>query len=288
MITVLTPTFNRESTLPRLAKSLNEQTDQDFEWLVIDDGSIDNTKAVVQRYEKDFVVPVRYFYKENGGKHSALNIGFEMALGEWVFIVDSDDWLDRKCIETIKSNITKLDRQIGSLSFLKVFENGQVIGDEYPKVLENYLDRIKLGISGDKADVFRKDAISKFRFPTYSGENFMAESPMFIWFGQNFKTKFINYKGYICEYQQDGLSDNSVCNRHKSYQSALFVYEIQYSSFSSELNKFKSAANWWRFRIGKKGLEVNENIPKIYFLVGLALFIKDYLKYGKSVVANKA
>ena len=93
MITVLTPTFNRASLLPRLYKSLCKQTYRDFEWLVIDDGSSDHTKEILDQFVKENKISIRYYYKTNGGKHTAINLGLDVAKGEIFFIADSDDVL---------------------------------------------------------------------------------------------------------------------------------------------------------------------------------------------------
>lgn len=120
LITIFTPTYNRAELLPRLHKSLQEQTNKNFEWIVVDDGSTDNTKEVIEniilQQENDF--PIRYFYKENGGKHTAINRGVREANGDLFFIVDSDDILTFNSVELIsifsfskiffKSNLTYL------------------------------------------------------------------------------------------------------------------------------------------------------------------------------------
>lgn len=94
LITVFTPTFNRARTLSRLWESLKKQTSYDFEWLIVDDGSNDDTRIVVDDLKKNTKeFSIRYKKKENGGKHRAINYGVSIAKGELFFIVDSDDWL---------------------------------------------------------------------------------------------------------------------------------------------------------------------------------------------------
>ena len=101
-ITILTPTYNREGTLRKLFESLQKQTSKDFEWIVIDDGSKDNTEALVKEFiDKAEGYPVTYLKQENSGKHVALNNGIGKAQGELIFIVDSDDWLSDNAVETI-------------------------------------------------------------------------------------------------------------------------------------------------------------------------------------------
>ena len=99
-ITVLTPTYNRAHTLPRLYKSLCRQTDFTFAWLIVDDGSNDETKTTIDRFEKK-KFSIKYVYKNNGGKHTAINEGMKYVNTEYTFIVDSDDYLKENAIERV-------------------------------------------------------------------------------------------------------------------------------------------------------------------------------------------
>ena len=277
MITVLTPTYNREKLLHRLAESLLLQSSHDFEWLVVDDGSTDNTKEIIAQYKGKFPFSVRYIYKDNGGKHTALNTGFDEAEGEWIFVVDSDDWLENDCVSKISLFIDQANNEVGAISILRRFEDGDIIGDNFPSNLKNYIDRIDQEVKGDKADIFRKSALDGFRFPVFEGENFMAESPMFIWLGLRYKTDFINYPGYICEYQESGLSGNSIKNRHRCYRSAMYVYEMQFENLKSKKNKFKAGVNWWRFSFFKEKFSL-ERVSLIYLVPAFFIFLKDRLQ----------
>lgn len=95
-------------------------------------------------------------------------MGFKKALGEWVFDVDSDDWLKDDCIENIGSNIDQLTTEYHSLSILRQYENGDIIGDKFINDLNTHLDRVQNNINGDKADVFRTSVISTFSFPVFN------------------------------------------------------------------------------------------------------------------------
>ena len=88
MITIFTPAYNRKNTLPRLYESLKRQSDKDFEWLIVDDGSKDGTDKLIENYKKENILNIRYFYQENGGKQRAVNNGVKMAEGDYFFIVD--------------------------------------------------------------------------------------------------------------------------------------------------------------------------------------------------------
>ncbi|GAA3535656.1 glycosyltransferase family 2 protein [Zobellella aerophila] len=286
MVTILTPTYNRAHTLPRLFQSLLEQTSHDFEWLVIDDGSDDNTEEVISELKVRSPFPVRYIKKQNGGKHTALNLGFSEAGRKWIFVLDSDDWIRNNCIEIIRAEVTRDDFTFHSLSFLRVYENGQVIGDCYPEGLNNFLDRANFKVRGDKAEVFNKDCLEGFSFPSYKGENFMAEAPLYIWYAQRFNTKFINYDGYICEYQDDGLSTNSIINRYKSLNSTLYVTEMKYKAHAPLALKARAAINWWRFKMSRITLRKEWQPPLIYLPIGLLLFFLDFA-IGKKIHLSK-
>ena len=279
MITILTPTYNRAHTLPRLYESLVSQTNCDFEWLVVDDGSIDNTEDLIKTFKRQASFDIRYIKKDNGGKHTALNLGFRKARRKWVLMLDSDDWLRADTIEFLYKEIVLLTKDFNSLSFLKVYENGTVVGDEFGQNINTYLERIYSNTNGDKADLIRVKALEGFSFPEYPGENFMAEAPLFLWLGARGKTHFVNYGGYFCEYLENGLSANSVKNRHRCFNSTLYLYELQYQSFTKHTYRIKAAINWWRFRFFKKSLKDNNSYLPIYYSpLGFIMYLNDKLK----------
>lgn len=290
MITILTPTYNRVHTLSNLYKSLVNQTQHDFEWLVIDDGSTDETAQLIEQYINENIVDIRYLRKNNGGKHSALNVGFKEAKHEWIFIVDSDDWLKPETIEFLTNESSKLDNSYNSLSTLRIYEDGSIIGSKHIVSRESHTDFTKGKVTGDKAELIRKESIRGFSFPEFEGENFMAESPLFLWLGSRGKTKFINFGGYVCKYLSDGLSDQSIINRHRCVNSTLFVYRTIYNTYPiTSIDKHRAAINWWRFRLFKIYNENEFRAPIFYFPVGLLMFTRDKLlsNINKSKLINK-
>ena len=105
-VAVLTPTYNRAYILDKLYLSLEEQTIKDFVWYIIDDGSTDDTESLISSFScKEF--SIKYTKKENGGKHTALNVGISQIEEELTIIVDSDDTLTKDAIETIKRDWDK-------------------------------------------------------------------------------------------------------------------------------------------------------------------------------------
>lgn len=278
MITIITPTYNRGHTLPILYESLVKQTSKNFEWLIVDDGSTDNTSDIVNGFISKSKIKIRYLKKYNGGKHTALNVGFNNALTEWILIVDSDDWLKHNSIEYLFKEASKLSKDYVSISFLRTYPDGKIIGDKFneSQSLENYLDRISQNIAGDKADLIRTDALNGFAFPEFKGENFLAESPMFLWLTKKGRTKFLNFDGYVCEYLAGGLTDNSIKNRYRCVNSTLYVYKNQYNQYNSLKLKFRAATNWWRFK-NFRAIS-SDPVPIIYYPFGLILNIKDRIQ----------
>lgn len=177
MITVFTPTYNRAYILQSLYQSLQKQTSRDFEWLIVDDGSTDNSRILIENWIKEDIIRIRYLYQNNGGKHRAINYGAKEAHGELFFIVDSDDSLSENAIERIENYYKgiKDNPLFAGVYGLRCFPNGSRIGGECDfKILDcNSLDfRYKYKIKGDMAEVLRTEVIRQYPFPEFDGEKF--------------------------------------------------------------------------------------------------------------------
>lgn len=218
MITVFTATYNRAYSLPKLYKSLIEQTDKDFEWLIVDDGSTDDTEKLVKDYiNDDSKLNIRYVKKENGGKHTAINVGVKEAKGDWFFMVDSDDWLSHDAISILKTRTASIenDHSFCGITALRVNRNGNEIGDicKYDILdVDSFSYRYKLRIKGDRAECIRTSVMREFPFPVFGNEKFIPESIIWVPMAMKYKMRYTNDKIYICEYLNDGLtkSGNSI------------------------------------------------------------------------------
>ena len=212
MISIVTPTYNRAGNLPVLYQSLLAQISKDFEWLIIDDGSQDNTEEIVDGFVKDGCVTISYVYKENGGKHSALNYAFRIVESELLFIVDSDDVLTNDAVETILKDWGAIrNKNLCGISYLRGFDEKRVIGDIHPQdhVIDNFINlRYNKGIDGDKAEVWKTDCLRDFQFPEYIGERFISESVAWIYLAKKWDMLMVNKIIYITEYLPGGLSDS--------------------------------------------------------------------------------
>lgn len=210
-ITILTPAYNRAHTLPVLYESLLKQTVNDFEWLLVDDGSTDETQKLAESWKKEGRLALQYLYKSNGGKHTALNEGILRITSELTFVVDSDDWLPENAVEIILKFHEKYKGTKGlcGYSFLRFYPDGRVNDSLYPKDewIDTYVNaRINAGIAGDKAEVFYTEILKQYPFPVYEGEKFVPEDLIWVQMSGPWKMVHINQCVYISEYLEGGLT----------------------------------------------------------------------------------
>ena len=213
MITVLTPTFNRGG-LQSLWNSLQKQTVKDFEWLIVDDGSTDGTKNLITQLQEKSDFPIRYIYKNNGGKHTALNVGIQTICSELTFIVDSDDCVTDDAIESILKIHKKYRSQnnICGYAFLRAFPDGKVNGKKFDvdEKIGSYIDvRVNGDDTGaDKAEVFKTHCLKEFPFPEYPNEKFLGEDLVWVRMARKYEMVHINKAIYVGNYLEDGLTNN--------------------------------------------------------------------------------
>ncbi len=211
LITILTPTYNREVELQKLYESLKNQTVKDFFWFVVDDGSTDNTEKYIDEILRENKLEIEYIKKQNGGKHTALNEGISRVKTELTFIVDSDDFLPCTAIETIMRYHEKY-RDLHGLcgySFLRVYPDGSVNEAFYSEneKIDTYVNaRINAGIGGDKAEVFFTDILKKYPFPVFEKEHFLPEDLVWVKMSGPYKMVHINECVYISDYLEGGLT----------------------------------------------------------------------------------
>ncbi len=267
LITVFTPTYNRAHLLPRLYESLKAQTCQDFEWIIVDDGSTDNTEEVVQtwlhpasppqsplkRGSAEFCnFPIYYIRKVNGGKHRAINHGVQEARGELFFIVDSDDKLPSDALERITYHFNQIkdDNRFAGVCGLRYYFDGTQVGGEQPFDVTNcsMLDiRQKHHIQGDMAEVLRTNVMREFPFPEIEGERFCPEALVWNRISHKYIMRYFHENIYECEYQPDGLTAKIVRLRMNNPIGTLTAYHELNSYSIPILQKTKAAINFWRF-----------------------------------------
>lgn len=216
IFTIFSPTYNRAHLLGRLYQSLREQTFQDFEWVIVDDGSIDGTDKLVQKWVNDAPFPIVYKWQENAGKHVAINKGLQVARGYHFVIVDSDDWLVPNALERMAYYWDSIPEP-GRESFVGVaglfaYTTGKIVGKFFPKHVwdSNMLERwAKWGVTGDKLESFRTDVLRTHLFPEDLGR-FVPEGVIWNRIGCKYRTRYFNEVVAYKEYQPDGLSSKGL------------------------------------------------------------------------------
>lgn len=210
-ITVFTPTYNRAYIINQLYESLRRQNFYNFEWLVVDDGSVDETEELFARWIKEEnKFPIRYYKKNNGGKCRAINFALDFAKGKLFFIVDSDDYLTDDALEKIvawEKALPKGEKYCGiagNLGTSQVYTPNTLFETEYYD--GTLLDRYR-NIDGERALVFYTELHKEYRYPEYSGEKFMTEAVVYNRMANDgYKMRFYNDIIWIYEYRNDGLT----------------------------------------------------------------------------------
>lgn len=215
-ISILTATYNRSRELENLYSSLviNSNSDIDFEWLIMDDGSTDKTKIIVENFIKQNIIKIDYHYQKNKGKMDAINNLMPYVTGDIMLVCDSDDYLITGALDIIKKHKDKLlgDENVYALVFLKQTEKGKISGNKFPET--NYRsDMFSLyfreKMTGEKILVFKTEIRKKFRHELEADEKFVTEARMYHKMDLDYDIIGINEAiMVISDYRKDGYTKN--------------------------------------------------------------------------------
>ena len=208
-LTIFTPAYNRAHTLPRTYESMCRQACKEFIWLIVDDGSQDNTAELVKQWQsQDNGFEIRYVYKENGGMHTAHNTAYEHIDTELNTCIDSDDKLAPGAVEHIlaKWEQVKGCGYAGIIALDSDFD-GNVIGKGFPEGMTEttVIGYYSAGGSGDKKLIYRTEIIKKYPpYPVFEGEKYVSLAYKYRLIDQTFKMAVLNEVVCHVEYQPDG------------------------------------------------------------------------------------
>ena len=210
-LTIFTPTYNRAHTLERTYNSLCQQTCKDFEWLIIDDGSTDNTREVVEKWICNSDFKIRYIYQENQGMHGAHNTAYKNITTELNTCIDSDDYMPFEAVENIITfwRENRNNKYAGFIG-LDQREDGSIIGTLFlPKLRETTLMSFYAkGGKGDKKLVYRTDIVKQYpEYPLFDGERYVGLAYKYMLIDQDYKLLTLNKPLVIVDYQADGSSN---------------------------------------------------------------------------------
>ena len=273
MITVFTPTYNRAHLLPRVYESLCKQTFKDFEWVIVDDGSVDDTTSVVDQLSIiNCQLSIRYLYQENGGKHRAINRGVREARGELFLILDSDDTLPPNSLELIDNYYQQIreDMRFGGVCGYMAHHDGTIIGHgcDVPVLDTNSIDlRYRYHVVGDMLEVFRTSVMREIPFPEINGEKFVSEALVWNRIACKYQLRVFHEIVYYRDYLDGGLTDKIVKIRMTSPIASMMTYAELNSYDIPFVSKVKAAINYWRFRCcwqrQNENDNENENYPRL-------------------------
>lgn len=212
LLTIFTPAFNRAHTLPRTYASLKRQDCKDFIWLIVDDGSSDDTRELVEGWiktEKDF--EIRYTYKENGGMHSAHNVAYRNIDTVLNTCIDSDDELADGAVRKIldKWNEVKDQGYAGIIALDVDMNTGKVIGKGFPENMKETTvsGYYEAGGSGDKKLIYRTEIINQYpEYPEFEGEKYLSLAYKYLLIDQDYKMAVLDEAVCNVEYQTEGSS----------------------------------------------------------------------------------
>ena len=211
-LTIFTPAYNRAHTLHLGYEALLRQTCKDFEWLIIDDGSTDNTRELVARWMEENKIPIRYHYQENQGMHGAHNTAYRLIETELNTCIDSDDYMPDDAVEKIVTFWKKYgnDKVAGMIGLDQTIQ-GKIIGTTFPKELKEttLFGFYENGGKGDKKLVYRTDIIKRYpEYPIFRGEKYVGLAYKYYCVDEDYPLLTMNDVLCIVEYQEDGSSMN--------------------------------------------------------------------------------
>lgn len=286
-LTIFTPAYNRAHTITRTYESLCRQTCKDFKWLIIDDGSTDNTRRLVEKWIEENKIPIRYIYQQNQGMHGAHNTAYKNIDTELNTCIDSDDYMPDDAVEKICSFWKERgsDRYAGIIG-LDVTENGKVIGSGFPEGLEETTlgDFYLQGGSGDKKLVYRTDVIQKYpEYPLFEGERYVGLGYKYQLIDQDYSLLTLNEPLVVVEYQDDGSSRNMYKQYWKNPKGFAFIRKSDMRFARSFRGKFKACIHYVSHSLRAKNTRfINESpLPLLTILavpLGIALYVVTYYK----------
>lgn len=287
-LTICIPTYNRAYTLGRTLDSIEKQTDHDFETILVDDGSNDNTEEIASKYIQS--CNLKYIKKANGGKHTALNIGIEYASGDFFVILDSDDWLDETYVEKIKASVNSdeyLNSEVplcGVMGKCENITNKKIIGDSFEKKYISYIDfhfRDKKHY-GDCCECIKTSILKKYRWPEPNNTKFVPEALVFDQIGIEYSLYCLNDVFEYKEYLNDGITNNNVDYIVKNNIGYLYNYISKLENVFPKCKKIplKKKISIWRMywhAVRRDKEKLGPRVKKNTFLGVLVYFLSIFI-----------
>lgn len=248
-LTIFTPTYNRAYCLTNCYESLKRQTCKNFIWLIIDDGSSDNTKELVDSWIAEKYIKIMYHWQQNQGMHGAHNTAYEMIDTELNICIDSDDYMPDDAVEKILSFWSRYGNdEVSGIIGLDLYTNGQIIGSKLPENLK-YSTLFNLynkhGITGDKKLVYRTELTKKYPYPIFKNEKYVGLAYKYYMLDQQYEMLLMNEPLCYVEYMPDGSSMNMLNQYRKNPRGfAFYRKELMKLPFTNRVFKYRQAVHY--------------------------------------------
>lgn len=267
-ITVFTPTFNRVYILPKLYHSLKNQKSHEFEWLIIDDGSTDETELIVKQFITDADFTIKYYKQTNQGKHIAINLAILKAKGDYILTIDSDDFLAPNCIEVCQNLISEIEdkKYFVGFTFLWMPKSVNEYREEYNFKKWTNDENYECPLTVEMNFVIKREILKKFPFPVFKGETFCQESLQLNRILKSYKILFTDHILAYGDYLEDGLSQNLYARLLKNPRYAMLSLKTKLYFAKTKTEKLHLAANYWDI-----ALKTNQPIFKTFINFPLGL-----------------
>ena len=291
-LTIFTPAYNRAHTLHLGYEALLRQTCKDFEWLIIDDGSTDNTRALVAGWIKEYKIPIRYHYQENQGMHGAHNTAYRLIETELNTCIDSDDYMPDDAVEKIVTFWKKYgnDKVAGMIGLDQTIQ-GKIIGTTFPKELKEttLLGFYENGGKGDKKLVYRTDIIKRYpEYPIFRGEKYVGLAYKYYCVDENYPLLTMNDVLCIVEYQEDGSSMNMYKQYWKNPKGFAFYRKKEMQITRNWKRKFMVCIHYVSSSIiAKNGHFIQDSPNKLLTILSIPFGLFLYLFIRYKVINNK-
>ena len=237
-LTVFTPAFNRAHLLPRLYESLCNQTNTDFDWLIVDDGSTDTTKEVVQNWIQENKIPITYIYQENQGMHGAHNTAYKIITAVLNTCIDSDDYMPNNAVAVILNKWNNIDQnKFAGIIGLDALISGGILGSKFTNETTTLEDFYLKGGTGDKKLVYRTEIINRYpEYPIFEGEKYVGLGTKYLFVDKEFQMATLNEVLVIVDYQPTG-SSNTMYSQYLKYPKGFIYNRITTMKYSKSVKR---------------------------------------------------
>jgi len=286
-LTVFTTTYNRAYTLPKGYEALKRQTCKDFKWVVVDDGSTDNTRDLVQGWINEGIVPIEYYYKENGGMHSGHSEAYRHIDTELNVCIDSDDYMTDNAVELIISNWRKYgdNEKYAGMIGLDIYKDGSVVGTKFPEgitAVKSFDLQRKYGVVCDKKYVFRTEIIKQYMpYPEFEGERFTPLNYPYDQICLKYDLLCFNQAFCVVEYMDDGSTLNIFKQYQRNPQGFAAERNVKMKIYPDIRDRFKNAIHYVSCAMFSPKVKLSDatNKPLVIAAIPFGILLNLYIRY---------